>query len=60
MGHQEANKLLHDSVDGTYLIRRGSNCNDFYTLTVVYVRKLQRKTFARNLFLSKCFTFGVK
>ncbi|XP_026467095.1 beta-chimaerin [Ctenocephalides felis] len=36
MGHQEANKLLHDSVDGTYLIRRGSNCNDFYTLTVVF------------------------
>lgn len=34
MSHKEATVLLENEPNGAFLIRKGSQCNDFYTLTL--------------------------
>lgn len=36
MGHKEATLLLENEVNGAFLIRKGNQFNDFYTLTWRY------------------------
>lgn len=36
MGHKEATLLLENEPNGAFLIRKGNNNNDFYTLTWRY------------------------
>ncbi|XP_059052932.1 beta-chimaerin [Achroia grisella] len=40
VGHKEATLLLENEPNGAYIIRKGNQCNDFYTLTLRFNDKI--------------------